>query len=90
MTRAQVLPMLQRLEVDIGASVIDSSPLRASSSGALPPLRITASCCVFVPEVGYILADACGALWVVHAMTLAVVSHRLVGVVVVVVIKFTK
>jgi hypothetical protein len=73
-TDSQVLPMLQRLELDIGAGVSDSSPL----SSTLPALHISATCCVFVPEVGYVLADACGALWVVHEMSLAVVSHRCV------------
>ncbi len=84
-THTQVLPMIQRLEIDIGAGVSESSPLPSSSS-ALPTLRISATCCVFVPEVGYVLADACGALWVAHAMTLTVVSHRWSVVVVVVVV----
>jgi hypothetical protein len=75
-TLSQVLPMLQRLEVDVGAGISDSSPISPSLSSALPQLRISTTSCVFVPEVGYVLADSCGALWVVHAVSLAVLSHR--------------
>ena len=76
----QVLPMLQQLEVDVGAGISDSSPLHPSPTHPLPTLRVSITCATFVPEVGYVLGDACGALWVVQPMTLAVVSHRCVCV----------
>ena len=68
--------MLQQLEVDVGAGISDSSPLHPSPTHTLPTLRVSITCATFVPEVGYVLGDACGALWVVQPMTLAVLSHR--------------